>query len=136
LVVEEIRGGSIRIRDGLTIDTSGGASRSQVSVVRAKFNVIESIRETLENQVIGRIIADSNSPVIVRSAISAVLSVLERTRQIVGYNIPQVKVVSLEPTTLVATFSYRPAFTVNYIDIVFQLDLSSQTVTVFEEQKV
>ena len=136
MVVEEIKGGSIRIRHGITIDTEGGAARSEVSVVRAKFNVIESIRETLENQVIGKIIADSNAPVIVRSAISAVLAVLERTRQIVGYNIPEVKVASLEPTTLVASFSYRPAFTVNYIDIVFQLDLSSQSVTVFEEQKV
>lgn len=136
MVVQEVKGGSIQIRDGLTIDTEGGAARAQVSVVRAKFNVIESIRETLENQVIGKIIADSNSPVIVRSAISAVLAVLERTKQIVGYNIPEVKVVSLEPTTLQATFSYRPAFTVNYIDITFQLDLSSQSVTVFEEQKV
>lgn len=135
-VVEEIRGGVIRVRHGITIDTEGGAARSEISVVRAKFNLIESIRTTLEDQVIGKIIADANSPLVVRSTIGAVLAILERTGEIVSYRVPNAKISSLEPTTITASFSYRPAFALNYIDIVFSLDLESQTVTVTEEQSV
>jgi hypothetical protein len=50
----------------------------------------------------------------------------------VDFKTPVVQIASLEPTTIRASYSYRPAFTLNYIDIVFSLDLSSQTVTVTE----
>jgi hypothetical protein len=36
---------------------------------------------------------------------------------------------SLEPTTIQVKFSYRPAFPVNYIDVSFSLDLTTQTIT-------
>jgi hypothetical protein len=104
-------------------------------VVRAKFLMIESVKETLENQIIGQIIADGNSPIIVRSAISGVLSALQSAGDLVDFKTPVVAIASLEPTTITASFSYRPAFTLNYIDIVFALDLSSQTVTITENSQ-
>lgn len=131
-VVEQIPGGTIRCRHAITLDNTHGASRSEISVVRAKFTMVESIRQTLENQIIGQIIADGNSPIIVRSAIVGVLSALQSAGSLVGYKTPVVAIASLEPTTITASFSYRPAFTLNYIDIVFALDLSSQTVTLVE----
>jgi len=94
--------------------------------------MIESVKETLENQIIGQIIADGNSPIIVRSAIVGVLSALQSAGDLVDFKTPVVAIASLEPTTITASFSYRPAFTLNYIDIVFSLDLSSQTVSITE----
>jgi hypothetical protein len=131
MVIEQIKG-QIRCRHAISLDNTHGASRSEVSVVRAKFLMVESVKETLENQIIGQIIADGNSPIIVRSAIVGVLSALQSAGDLVDFATPVVQIASLEPTTITASFSYRPAFTLNYIDIVFSLDLSSQTVTVIE----
>jgi hypothetical protein len=131
MVIEQIKG-QIRCRHAISLDNTHGASRSEVSVVRAKFLMVESVKETLENQIIGQIIADGNSPIIVRSAIVGVLSALQSAGDLVDFATPVVQIASLEPTTITASFSYRPAFTLNYIDIVFALDLSSQTVTVTE----
>lgn len=135
MVIEQTKGGEIRCRHAISLDTGHGASRSEVSVVRAKFLMIESVKETLENQVIGQIIADGNSPIIVRSAIVGVLSALQSAGDLVDFATPVVQIASLEPTTITASFSYRPAFTLNYIDIVFSLDLSSQTVAIVENSQ-
>lgn len=132
MVIEQIQNGQIRCRHAITLDTNHGASRSEVSVVRAKFLMIESVKETLENQVIGQIIADGNSPIIVRSAIVGVLSALQSAGDLVDFKTPVVALATTEPTTITASFSYRPAFTLNYIDIAFSLDLSSQTVSIAE----
>src|ERR1019366_3621920 len=134
-VIEQIQGGQIRCRHAISLDNTHGASRSEVSVVRAKFLMVESVKETLENQIIGQIIADGNSPVIVRSAIVGVLSALQSAGDLVDFATPVVQIASLEPTTITASFSYRPAFTLNYIDIVFSLDLSSQTVSIVENSQ-
>jgi hypothetical protein len=134
-VIEQIQGGQIRCRHAISLDNTHGASRSEVSVVRAKFLMVESVKNTLENEIIGQIIADGNSPITVRSAIVGVLSALQSAGDIVGFATPVVAIASLEPTTITASFSYRPAFTLNYIDIVFALDLSSQTVSIVENSQ-
>ena len=134
-VIEQIQGGQIRCRHAISLDNTHGASRSEVSVVRAKFLMVESVKETLENHIIGQIIADGNSPVIVRSAIVGVLSALQSAGDLVDFATPVVQIASLEPTTITASFSFRPAFTLNYIDIVFSLDLSSQTVSTVENSQ-
>ena len=80
------KGGEIRCRHAISLDTGHGASRSEVSVVRAKFiMLVESIKETLENQIIGQIIADGNSPIIVRSTIVGVLSALQSAGDLVDF---------------------------------------------------
>lgn len=135
MVIEQIQNGQIRCRHAISLDTGHGASRSEVSVVRAKFLMVESVKETLENQIIGQIIADGNSPIIVRSAIVGVLSALQSAGDLVDFKTPVVQIASLEPTTITASYSYRPAFTLNYIDIVFALDLSSQTVSIVENSQ-
>lgn len=135
MVIEQVQNGQIRCRHAITLDTGHGASRSEVSVVRAKFLMVESVKETLENQVIGQIIADGNSPIIVRSAIVGVLSALQSAGDLVDFKTPVVALATTEPTTITASFSYRPAFTLNYIDIAFSLDLSSQTVTIAENSQ-
>lgn len=135
MVIEQIQGGQIRCRHAISLDTGHGASRSEVSVVRAKFLMVESVKGTLENQIIGQIIADGNSPIIVRSAIVGILSALQSAGNLVDFKTPVVQIATVEPTTITASYSYRPSFTLNYIDIVFALDLSSQTVTVIENSQ-
>lgn len=131
MVIEQV-GNVVRCRQQKTLDLTG-AARAELSVVRAKFLMIESIRETLEDQVIGQIIADANSPFVVRSAISAVLSSLQQAGDLVDYSQINVTLSSLDPTTIQANFSYRPAFPLNYINISFSLDLSNNTVSGGEE---
>ena len=41
MVIEQIQNGQIRCRHAITLDTGHGASRSEVSVVRAKFLMVE-----------------------------------------------------------------------------------------------
>lgn len=127
LVVEQI-GGNVRVRHGITLDSTT-AARSEISVVRAKFNLISSIKATLEDQIIGQIIADANSPFVVRSAIAAVLSALQSRGAILDYSQINAEISGINPTIITASFSYRPAFTLNYINISFSLDLTAQTVT-------
>jgi hypothetical protein len=129
MVIEQV-GQVIRIRQGNTLDTQNGPARSELSVVRAKFIMMESIQQTLDNQVIGKIIADANSPLVVRSAISSVLGILQQSKVIVGYSQVTSVLTSTNPTTVTASFSYAPAFPLNFVDVTFSIDLTNNTVTV------
>jgi hypothetical protein len=120
--------GLITVRHSITLATDA-AARRELSVVRAKHRLIESVRDTLDRQIIGNLIADENAPFVVSSAVSGVLAELLQQRDIVDYGPPSARLLSLEPTTIQVKFSYRPAFPVNYIDVSFSLDLTTQTVT-------
>jgi hypothetical protein len=128
LLLLEQNSGLIQVRHSVTLDTTSSARR-EVSVVRSKHRVIESVRATLDNQIIGNLIADSNAPYVVAAAVTAVLAELLQSRDIVDYSPVQARLVSLEPTTIQVRFSYRPAFPVNYIDIQFSLDLTNADVS-------
>jgi hypothetical protein len=128
-VIEQV-GSLIRCRQGNTLDTQDGPAGAELSVVRAKFLMMESIMATINNQIIGQIIADANSPMVVSSAISGVLGLLQQSGTIVGYSAVTSALTSLNPTTIQATFSYKPAFPLNYVEIVFALDLTSNTISV------
>jgi len=125
-VMETVKG-NIRCRQGITIDQTSVA-RQEISVVRAKFNLITSIKETLENNIIGQIIADANSPYIVRSAIAGVLSELQSAKDIVSYSEINCEIASLNPTKIKATFQYRPAFTVNIVEVGFEINTATGVV--------
>lgn len=127
LVVEQNKG-LITVRHGVTLATDSSARR-EISVVRAKHRLIESIRDTLDRQIIGNLIADENAPFVVSSSVEGVLNELLQQRDIVDFTSPSARLTSLEPTTIQVKFSYRPAFPINYIDVSFSLDLTTQTIT-------
>ena len=129
LVVIEPKATAIQIRHGITTNVSGGASKREISVVRAKHVVIESLQDTIETQIIGQVIADGDAPLIVRSAVISVLEELRLASDIVEYGDVQAAQQSLDPTVIEVRFSYRPAFPVNYVNIVFSLDLTTGTLT-------
>jgi hypothetical protein len=125
LLVVEQKGGIIQVRHGITINTTGGAAKREISVVRAKAAVVESLRETLETQVVGNVIADGEAPLIVRSVCIGVLEELRLGEDIVAYSDVQAATASFDPTVIEVRFSYRPAFPVNYIKINFSLNLTN-----------
>lgn len=127
LLVIEPKGNLIQVRHGITINTTGGAAKREISVVRAKHAVIESLLDTIESQVIGSVIADGEAPLIVRSVVISVLEELRLATDIVGYENVQAAISTLDPTVIEVRFSYRPAFPVNYVNIAFSLNLSTGT---------
>lgn len=129
MVIEQIAANQLRIRQGNTIDIQNGPVRSELSVVRSKFAMIESIQQTIDSQIIGNIIADANSPVVVSSAITAVLNLLVQSETIVSFANVTASLTSVNPTTITASFSYKPAFPLNYVNITFAIDLTTGSVT-------
>lgn len=128
LLVVEQKGANVQVRHAITLDTTSSA-RKELSVVRSKHRVIESVRDTLDTQIIGNILADGNATSIVRSTVIGILEVLRQERDLVDYTGVQARLLTLDPTTIQVRFSYRPAFPVNYINIEFSLDLSEGTIT-------
>lgn len=125
LLVLETKAGAIQVRHGITINTDGGSAKREISVVRAKHVVVESIQDTVETQIVGQVIADGDAPLVVRSAIISVLEELRLANDIVAYSDVQARTASLDPTEIDVRFSYRPAFPVNYVNVNFSLDLTT-----------
>jgi len=131
LFVIEQNGYVLQVRHALTLNTIS-VDKSELSVVRAKQKVINSLRLTVDEQVIGRVVADNNAPLIVASAIGGSLSTMVDDGDIVAFSDVQAKILSYSPTTIEVRFSYRPAFPVNYINIRFSIDLTSGSLTLGE----
>jgi hypothetical protein len=127
LLVLEQKARLVQVRHAITLSTASTAKR-ELSVVRAKHRMIESLRDTLDS-LIGEVIADDTAPGVVASAIRNVLEALRGAGDLVAYSDIQARTTSLDPTIIEVRFSYRPAFPINYINIVFSLDLTTQTLT-------
>lgn len=128
LLVVEQRGQLVLVRHAITIDTTGGSAKREIGIVRAKHRVIESVRDTLESQVIGQVVADGDAPLVVKTAVTNVLSELRSARDIVAFGDVQARVLTVDPTHVEVRFSYRPAFPINYVTVGFALDLTTGTV--------
>lgn len=135
MVIEQVKN-VLRVRQSNTLDIQNGPARSELAVVRSKFLMMQSIQATLDNQIIGNIIADGNSPMIVRSAVSGVLGLLQQAGVIVGYSQVLASLTNLNPTTVSVSFSYQPAFPLNYVVVNFSLDLTAGIVTINESNGV
>lgn len=124
LLVIEQKGGNVVVRHAITLDQTSTARR-ELSVVRAKHRMIESVRDTIDRQIIGNVTADNNAPLIVRSTVVGVLEQLRQAKDLVDYSSVEARLLSLDPTTIQVRFSYRPAFPLNYVNIEFSIDLTS-----------
>jgi hypothetical protein len=126
LVVEQ-RGYSVQVRHAITTDDTSTATR-ELSVVRAKHRMIESIRDTLDRQVIGQVVADGAAPYVVQTAVIGVLEALRAAHDIVDYANVESRQLSYDPTHVEVRFSYRPAFPLNYVTVTFALDLTTGSI--------
>lgn len=129
LLVIEQKGFATVVRHAITIDTTS-EQRRELSVVRAKHRIIESLRQTIDSQVIGVMIADSFAPTLIKGVVVAVLEALKSQQGLVEYRNVQARQLALEPTTIEIRFSYKPAFPINYVHIIFGIDLTTGDVTV------
>lgn len=128
LLVLDQKGQNIQVRHAITLDDSSSATR-ELSVVRAKHRMIESLRDTIDTQIIGQIVADNQATDQVATTITAVLESLRQGKDIVDYGNVSARLLTNDPTTIEVKFSYRPAFPINYVNISFSIDLSAGTVT-------
>lgn len=126
-VIEQV-GRAIQVRHAITLDDSNSA-RQELSVVRAKHKVINSLRATIDTQIIGQIVADNNAALVVASAVADTLSILVNDGDIVEFGNVQSRIVTLSPTVIEVRFAYRPSFPVNYVDIAFSIDLTGGSAT-------
>jgi hypothetical protein len=91
--------------------------------------MILSVMQTIDQNIIGQVVADNNAPLVIESAIRSVLQTLVDDRDIVGYSDVVATVKDVNPTIIDVTFSYRPAFPVNYVNVSFAVDLTSGSLT-------
>lgn len=129
LLVIEQKGLAVQVRHAITTSDASVATR-ELSVVRAKHRMIESLRDTLDTQVIGQTPADGNAPIVVKTAVIGVLEQLRLRRELVDYSGVEARTLALDPTTVECRFSYRPAFPLNYVHVKFSLDLTTAEVNV------
>lgn len=128
LLVLDDATGVLVIRHGITLDIASIANQ-QISVVRAKHLVIESVRNTLETQVLGATVPGDQVEPFVAAAVQVVLERLVTIGAIGGYSSIQARRLTGDPTTVEVRFDYEPLFPIDDINVLFSLDLAAQTVT-------
>lgn len=126
LLVVEQKGTAIQVRHAITLSNNTTAQR-ELSVVRSKHRMIESLRQTIDTQIIGSVPADGNAPFLVKNAVIGVLEALRGTAELVDYQAVQARTLTGDPTAVEVRFSYLPAFPLNYVHIVFSVDLTGST---------
>ncbi len=130
LLVVEKRNAVVRVRHAITTAVNDTNNR-ELSVVRAKHYMIESIRNTVEEQIIGSLYADADAPFTVQASIEGVLSSLVADQVIVGYGGVQARSLApSQPTVIEVRFTYLPAYPLNYVNVVFSIDQTSGAVAV------
>lgn len=129
MLVLQNTGNVVQVRHGITMDQTNVATR-EMNVVRAKAYIVQSVSQTLNTQVIGQVVADDNAAATVETLVIGTLEDLRTLGYLVNYGNVSAALVSLDPTTMTVSFSYSPAFMINYIDVQFTLDLTSQSLSV------
>lgn len=115
---------SIVVRHALTTDITSVA-KSELNAIRAKYYMINSLRRTIDTQIIGQVVADDTAPTTIVTTVASTLRTLQDDGVIVQFDSVQAQIDSIDPTEIGIRFNYRPAFAVNYVNIKFSVDLSS-----------
>lgn len=128
LFVIENNNGVVRVRHAITTAVSD-ANKRELNAMRSKFYMIESVRNTIDLNIIGRIIADNRAPFIVSSMITGTLEYLRNTGSISGYSNVSATPNSTSPTAMVVRFTYTLPYAINNIEVALSLDATTGTVT-------
>lgn len=135
LLVVEDRRGIIRVRHAVTVAVNNINTR-ELSVVRAKHYMIETVLGQIEDQIIGQTPADGNAPFVVELTIIDVLERMVSEGAIVTYQDIQARQTTTDPTRIEVQFSYLPAFPLNYVDVKFAINTASGTIETTDTQGV
>jgi hypothetical protein len=130
-VVEPNRQGQLVVRHGVTTDMSSVVNR-ELSIVRCQDALFTIVQQSLDQaQLIGTPIT-MNTPLAVKGIITGALEAALGSDTIQGYaavSVRQQALPSGDPTVIECRFSYQPTYPLNYITVVFTLDLSTGTIT-------
>lgn len=124
LTVIEAKRSRIQVRHAITTATDT-LVRREYNIVRAKQYMMESIRESIDTEVIGQIIIDNQANFRVQLIITAVLERLRNDGAIVSYKSIQVRRNPTDASAMQVRFSYLPAYPLNQIEVSFSIDSST-----------
>lgn len=127
-VAELTRNRTLVIRHGVTTDPTSTETR-ELSMVRAKDVLMATIEDSVDGAgLIGSFI-ENDTPLRVKSVVQGVLEAATTSRLIISYDELKARVKPGDPQIVEVRFTYRPAWPLNYIQIVFNIDTSSGTVS-------
>jgi len=128
-VVEQIPStGSIRIRHEITTDPSDINTR-EYPVILQRNNMVNIVAQELDNQVVGKILADTSAPSKVSLVVSQILDNLVNTRNLGDYQAVTARFSTNDPTVISVRWEYRPFYTINYVQISFGINLTTGGIT-------
>ena len=130
-VAEVDRTQRLVVRHGVTTDVSSVQNR-EISIVRCQDALFQLISVSLNQaDLIGDPI-EVNTPLAVKGIIAGALETALSSNTIQAYTnllVRQQALPSGDPTVIECTFSYSPTYPLNYITVVFTLDLTTGDVT-------
>lgn len=121
LTVIESKNGTVRVRHGITTAVND-ANKRELNAMRSKFFMIETIKTTLDDNVIGRVLSDGRAPFIVMTNVTGVLEFLKNSGVITGYSSVNATVAPNAPTAMTVRFSYSLPYSINNIEVAMSLD--------------
>lgn len=128
LFVVETKNGVVRVRHAITTDVGNDTNR-ELNAMRSKFYMIESIKNTLDTNALGKIIADNRAPFIISTMVSGTLEFLKNTGAVAGYNNVDVTPNPNSPTAMVVRFNYSLPYAINNIEVALSLESTTGTVS-------
>lgn len=127
MYVDEVNG-QLRVLHGRTTSVSS-TTKTESNVTLTKYFIIKRIRRMFENGYIGTLMNAETVMGVYLAAQSILINMRENNYLYNFYGL-SVAVDDLLPTQLNVSFSYRPTYSLNYIDVSFSLDSSVDAVEV------
>lgn len=128
LLVIEDKGGILRIRHDITTAV-GDVNKRESSVVRAKYELAQRVRDALDTGVVGSVLSLDRGPTLVETVVRSVLETMIVEEAISAYTDVKGRLLSGDPTTVEVRFSYTPAYPINNINVVFQINTTNGNTT-------
>jgi hypothetical protein len=131
-VTEANRQGNLVVRHGVTTAGAGAVeSDRELSLVRAKDALVDLVSRTSDGSgLIGTPITTQTVP-LVKGMMAGVLDTSVRSNIILAYSGLSVAQQTGDPTVILVTFQYVPAYPLNYIQIQFSINtVTGETTTI------
>jgi len=127
LMVIENNNGVVRVRHAITTAV-GDSNKRELNAMRSKFFMIETVRNTLDTNALGKILADNRAPFVVSSMVIGTLEYLRNTGAIAGYSNVSATPNSTSPTSMVVRFTYSLPYAINNIEVALSLDSTTGSI--------
>lgn len=126
-VVEPTQNNVLRCRQGVTTNMTSAVTK-QISVTRSADYMMSLVQRTLDNSGLIGNPTTASTPANVQIIVQSVLDSLKSSGVIIDYSGLNAVLGSSDPTTIVVTYAYKPAYELDYIVISYGIDTSSGTV--------